>query len=304
MPSSDKIVSSMEGKKVLITGATSGIGKATALGLADLGAELVIIGRSKERTEGVAKEIAARSSSKVQSMVCDLSSMNAVRGLAGSFKDNHDRLDVLINNAGAGFVDRQLTVDGYENTFSLDYLSPFVLTNLLIDSLKKSKSGRIVTVTSGLHRRGRIRFEDLMMETKYSLMSAYAQAKLAEVCFTYELARRLKETKITVNCCDPGGTRTNLGKGMKGFERAFWLMMWPLLKTPGKGASTSIFLASSTEVSGVSGKYFANLKERRSSPISYDEDVAKRLWEVSVEMTRPDRVRSQKSGADIGSGGL
>lgn len=281
---------SMEGKKVLITGATSGIGMATASGLAKLGADLVIVGRSKERTEAVAKDIAVRSNnSKIQPLICDLSSMNAVRDLAGSFKDNNDRLDVLINNAGAGFMERRLTVDGYENTFSLDYLSPFLLTNLLLDPLKKSGSGRIITVTSGLHRRGRIRFDDLMMEKKYSLMSAYAQAKLAQVCFTYELARRLKGTGITVNCCDPGGTRTNLGRDMRGFERALWLMMWPVLKSPARGASTSIYLASSTRISGITGRYFANMKERGSCPFSYNEEIAKRLWTISAKLTGADQ---------------
>ena len=276
----------MKGKIVLITGATSGIGKETALGLAKRGATVVLVGRSREKLDKVASSIMSATGSRtIDTMICDLTSMENVRKLASGFKQKYQRLDVLINNAGEIVNERRVTVDGFEYTLALDHLSHFLLTMLLLDLIKASAPARIINVSSSAHMLGRINFEDLMGEKKYKPMKAYGQAKLANLLFTYELARRLAVTGVTANAVHPSAVRTNFGKGMKGRWRIFLWLGSLLLIDAEKGAETSIFVASSPEVEGITGKYFVKKKERKSSKRSLDQTAARRLWEVSSKLT-------------------
>jgi len=277
---------SMNSKIVLLTGATSGIGRETALGLAAKGATLVLVGRSREKLDRTISEITSRTGNQqIDSLICDLTSMESVRRLAQDFKAKYQRLDVLINNAGEIVGERRTTVDGHEYTLALDYLSHFLLTSLLLDIIKASAPSRIINVSSSAHMYGHINFDDLMGARKYGAMRAYGQAKLANLIFTYELARRLAGTGVTANALNPGLVRTNFGMGIKGRWRIPLLLKQRLSMSARKGAETSIYLASSPDVAGVSGMYFAKKKEKRSSKESYDESVAKRLWSESARLT-------------------
>ncbi|HEX2909751.1 MAG TPA: SDR family oxidoreductase [Chloroflexia bacterium] len=275
----------MTGRTVLITGATSGIGKATAMGLAALGANLLIVGRDRTRTEATAREIKlAFPGVSVDLMLADLASLKAVRQLAEQVNQNFSQLHVLINNAGTLNITRKVTVDGFEETFQVDYLASFLLTNLLLPLLQKSGKARIVTVSSGIHQTATMRWDDLQGEKQYGEYKAYAQANLARILFSYELARRLKDSDMTANCLHPGGVATNMGSSNKSLMSSLFRLAAPFLKKPEEGARTSIYLASSPEVEGVSGKYFVNCKERKSSKLSYSETDAQRLWKISEEL--------------------
>lgn len=278
---------SLKGKICLITGATDGIGLATAHALAQTGATTVIVGRSPQKTAAVLEHIRSQSGNpNVESLLADLSVQAQVRQLAADFMARHDRLHVLVNNAGAYFAERSESVDGIEMTFALNHLGYFLLTNLLLPTLKASAPARIVNVSSGAHFGGNINFDDLQGREKFSGWAAYANSKLANVLFTYELARRLEGTGVTVNALHPGFVATHFGHnnpGMMGF-----IFKWAqkiLALTPEKGAETSIYLATSPEVEGIAGKYFDKKKAVTSSPASYDETTARRLWEVSAQMT-------------------
>jgi len=275
------------GEKVcLITGATSGIGKATAMGLANMGASVVMVGRDRGKGEAAAAEIKAKSANaSVDLMLADLSSQEQIRRLAHEFKETYPRLDVLINNAGVIRSERITTQDGLETTFAVNYLAYFLLTNLLLDVLKASAPSRIVNVASGEQRNGTIDFDDLQGEKGYKGAKAYSQSKLATVLFTYELARRLEGSGVSANCLHPGVVGTNLGSGVSGVFGYMVRAMTPLMKSPEKGAETSIYLASSKEVESLSGRYFVKKAEARSSDASYDERLARRLWEVSADLT-------------------
>ena len=241
----------MQGKVCMITGANSGIGKTTAKGLARLGATVVLVCRNKEKGNKALEEIKSETGNdKIDLLIADLSSQKSIRDLASNFKTKYAKLDVLINNAGVYRNKRTLTEDGIETTFAVNHLAPFLLSNLLLDELKASPSSRIIIVASGLERQGKINFDDLQCENGYSGFGAYNQSKLANVLFTYELARRLEGTGITVNCLQPGFVRTNLIRE----RRLVTFLLKPLQITPEKGAETSIYLASSAEVEGVSGK--------------------------------------------------
>jgi NAD(P)-dependent dehydrogenase (short-subunit alcohol dehydrogenase family) len=278
----------MNGKVCLITGATSGIGKATAMGLANMGANVVMVGRDRGRGEAALAEVKGKSANaSVDLMLADLSSQEEIRRLADEFKEAYSRLDVLINNAGVIRSKRITSADGIETTFAVNHLAYFLLTNLLLDVLKASAPSRIVNVASGEQRNGTIDFEDLQGEKGYKAAKAYSQSKLATVLFTYELARRLEGTGVTANCLHPGVVGTNLGSGVSGVFGFVVRAMTPLMKSPEKGAETSIYLASSWEVEGLSGRYFVKKAEARSSDVSYDEKLARRLWEVSAELTHP-----------------
>ncbi len=271
----------------LITGGSSGVGKATALGLANTGATVVVIGRDRSRGEAAVTEIKERSgNAAVDLMLADLSSQESIRLLARDLTDRYGRLHVLINNAGVFLSKRTLTVDGIETTFAVNHLAPFLLTNLLLDVLKASAPARIINVTSSGERSGTINFDDLQGEGRYRGFRAYNQSKLAMVLFTYELARRLEGTGVTANCVHPGVVVTNLGRGTSGSFGLLLGLMRPFFSSPEKGAETSIYLASSPEVEGVSGKYFAKKAEARSSERSYDEATARRLWQVSADLTK------------------
>jgi retinol dehydrogenase 14 len=278
---------SMGEKVCMITGATSGIGKATAMELASMGASVVMVGRDLGRGEAALAEIKEQSANaSVDLMLADLSSQQEIRRLADEFKETYPRLDVLVNNAGLFRSERITTADGLETTFAVNHLAYFLLTNLLLDTLKASAPSRIVNVSSGDHASGTIDFDDLQKEKGYKGAKAYSQSKLANVLFTHELARRLEGTGVSANCLHPGaGIRTNFGSGVSGVFGFMVRAMGPLMKSPEKGAETSIHLASSPEVEGLSSRYFAKKAGARSSVVSHDERLARRLWEVSEDLT-------------------
>jgi retinol dehydrogenase-14 len=275
----------MAGRTVLVTGGTGGIGKATALGLARMGAHLAITGRDVGRTEGAAREIRAASGGQVAVFVADLSSQSQVRRLADEVLETLPRIDVLINNVGGYWNTRHLTADGLERTFALNHLAPFLLTNLLLDRLKHSAPARVVTVSSNAHATGRIDFDDLQGERSYSGARAYNQSKLANVLFTYELAKRLRAAAVTANALHPGVVSTSFGAEDPGHaQRLFVPFMRPFMKAPAQGAATSIHVATAPDLQQVTGRYFADSKPKRSSKRSYDAAAAARLWQVSADL--------------------
>jgi retinol dehydrogenase 14 len=278
----------MAGRTVLVTGATGGIGKATALGLAKMGAHLAITGWDQGRTEDAAREIRAAGGDQVAMFIADLSSQSEVRRLADEVLQSLSRIDVLVNNVGGYWHTRHVTADGLEHTFALNHLAPFLLTNLLLDRLKQSGPARVVTVSSHAQGIGRIDFDDLQGEQSYSGARAYNQSKLANVLFTYELARRLRATSVTsvtANALHPGVVSTSFGaEDPAGVQRLLIPFMRPFMKSPAEGAATSIYLASAPDLKQVTGRFFANSKPKRSSERSYDEVVAARLWQVSADL--------------------
>src|SRR6266581_1088092 len=271
----------MAGKSVLVTGGTSGIGKATAIGLAALGARVGITGRDQARTEAAAAGIrAAPGSPAIDAFAADLSVQAGVRRLAALVLDTYPRLDVLVNNAGGFWAHRHLTADGLEHTFALNHLAPFLLTTLLLDRLTASAPARIVTVSSGAHASGRIDFDDLQGERNYSGQQAYSQSKLAIVMFTYQLARRLEGTGVTATAAHPGVVATSFGAEDHPAHLGIMIRVArPLMKTPSQGALTPVYLASSPEAEGVTGQYFAHRKPKTSSKASYDTAAQARLWQ-------------------------
>ena len=277
----------MKGKVVLITGANSGIGKETALGLAKMGASLVLICRDGEKGEAAKEEIAkATGNASIELFLADLLSQREVRRLAAEFKATHPRLDVLVNNAGASFTGYAETEDGIERTMAVNYFTPFLLTNLLLETLKNSAPSRVVNVASSEHYNGHLDLENVNKDSRMGTVGsgAYARSKLAIVLFTYELARRLRGTGVTANCLHPGAVRTNIWGHAGALTPLFRFMSFFMLSAE-KGAQTSIYLASSPEVEGASGKYFDKKMSKRSSETSYDEAMAKRLWDLSARMT-------------------
>ena len=279
----------MTGKVCLVTGANSGIGKATALGLAKLDATVVMVSRDKDKGEAALLEIRTLSGNKnIDSMVADLSSQDSVREFAHDFKARYKNLHVLINNAGIFLPKRVSTVDGLEATLATNHLGHFLLTNLLLDVLKASAPSRIINITSSAHRGTEMNFEDLQGEKKYSGYHAYSQSKLANVLFTYELARQLEGTRVAVNCLHPGVVRTGFGKDQTGLMSVLVRIGSPFMMSPEKSAKAVIYLATSPELEGVSGKHFSRGKEERSSTESYDAASAERLWKISAELTKLD----------------
>jgi retinol dehydrogenase 14 len=282
----DNATSSMTGKTVLITGGTGGIGKATAIGLAQSGARVGIVGRDRARAEAAAADIRSRSGNPaVDVFAADMSSQAEVRRLAAAVLEAYPRLDVLVNNVGGFWEHRHVTADGLERTFAVNHLAPFLLTDLLRERLVASGSARVVTVSSGAQSMGRMDFDDLQGERDYSGQRAYNQSKLANVMFTYELARRLEGTGVTATVLHPGVTRTNFSAE----DQPRWMEIMgpvgrPFMKSPARGAVTPVYLASSPEVEGVTGQYFANRKPKKSSKASYDAAAASRLWRVSAEL--------------------
>jgi retinol dehydrogenase-14 len=276
----------MAGRTVLVTGGTGGIGRATALGLAEMGAHLAITGRDRGRAEAAAREIRAVAGGQVEVFVADLSAQAEVRRLAGEVLQCLSRIDVLVNNAGGYWNTRHLTADGLERTFAVNHLAPFLLTGLLLDRLKHSAPARVVTVSSNAHATGQIDFGDLQGERSYSGARAYSQSKLANVLFTYELARRQPATCVTVNALHPGVVRTAFGaEDPSGIQRLFIPVMRPFMKSPARGAATSVHVASAPDLEQVTGGYFAAGRLRSSAARSYDEAAAARLWQVSAHLT-------------------
>jgi NAD(P)-dependent dehydrogenase (short-subunit alcohol dehydrogenase family) len=276
----------MKGKTCIVTGASSGIGKVVARSLATLGASVIAVCRDQGRGEATVAEIKAASANEdVSLMLCDLTSQASIRAFAERFLSEHDELHVLVNNAGLIIGKRELTVDGIEHTFALNHLGYFMVTNLLLDVLKKSAPARIVSVASEAEKVGKIDFDNLQGERSYSGLRAYGTSKLANIVFTYELARRLSGTGVTANAVHPGPVATNFGQTGGAFMSFVTRIGARLMLTPEQGAETAIYLASSPEVEGVTGKYFTKKKEIRSIKQSYDPEVQQRLWEVSARLT-------------------
>jgi NAD(P)-dependent dehydrogenase (short-subunit alcohol dehydrogenase family) len=277
---------SVKDKVVLVTGATNGIGKVTAYQLAAQGARVVIISRNAEKCKTTAEEIRTQTGATVDWIAADLSLLAGIEDAAAEFRARYDRLHVLVNNAGAFFAERIVTADGYEATFALNHLNYFLLTERLRDLLLASAPARIVNVSSDAHYGGAINFDDLMGERKYSGWSAYSQSKLANVMFTYALARRLEGANVTANVLHPGFVATGFGRNNGGVVGMFMPIAQMFAKKPDKGAETSVFLAASPTVEGVNGKYFADNKAKESSKLSYDVTAQERLWEVSEQLVR------------------
>lgn len=277
---------SMNGKICMVTGANSGLGKAIALGLAQMGATTVMVCRDKNKGESALAEIAAVSGNdSIELMIADLSSQQDIRRLADAFQQNHQHLHVLVNVVGVIIGKRTVTEDGLETTLAVNHLSHFMLTNLLMDILKASAPARVVNISSSHHKAGTINFDNLQGEKEYNATTVYCQSKLANVLFTYELARRLNGSGVTANCLHPGATRSNFGQDLGGMWSLLLKVAKPFYQTPATGAQTPLYLASSPEVADVSGKYFIKNKAVESSQESYDQAIAERLWQVSAELT-------------------
>jgi len=276
----------MNGKICLVTGGTNGIGKATAQALAQMGATVVIVGRDAQKAAQVSKEIqAATGNQNVDSLLADLSSQQDIRRLAAEFKRKYSQLHVLINNAGGTFMTRQLSVDGIEMTFALNHLAYYLLTNLLLDTIKASVPARIINVSSDAHSGGKIEFDNLQGERSYSGIGPYGNSKLANILFTTELARRLAGTGVTVNALHPGLVSTGFGKNNPGLLMKIMGVIIPLIaRSPEKGAETSLYLVSSPVVQNITGKYFVDCKVIQPASQATDMVVARELWDVSAEM--------------------
>jgi NAD(P)-dependent dehydrogenase (short-subunit alcohol dehydrogenase family) len=276
----------MGGKVALITGGTSGIGRAAATALAAMGAEVVVTGRSKERGEAAVREIRASSGNERASlMLADLSVQAEVRGLAQEFRERYDHLDVLVNNAGLIQSRRTETPDGLELTLAVNHLAPFLLTNLLLDLLKESAPSRVITVSSEARRGAEINFDDLQSERRYRPFQVYGMSKLANILFTYELAERLEGTGVVANCLHPGAVNTNFANNNRSFGTLIFRAFKPFMRSPEGGADTIVYLASSLEAGSMTGRYLTDRKVVSSFEEPHDEAAQKRLWEVSEELT-------------------
>lgn len=276
----------MKGKVCIVTGANAGIGLETARGLAEQEATVVMICRSEERGRKALEDITSTSGNPdIHLMLADLASQNQIREVAGQFLERFDRLDVLVNNAGVFLPRLILTEDGYESTFAINHLAYFLLTHLLLDLLKATPSSRIVNVSSNAHQSGSIDFETFGDHASYNGYKAYGQSKMANVLFTYELARRLEGSDVTCNALHPGVVSTNIADRGTSLFSIFFKLFSPFFLKPKAGAETSLYLATSPEVAGVTGAYFTKKKAVSSSKGTYDRELAKKLWDRSVELT-------------------
>jgi NAD(P)-dependent dehydrogenase (short-subunit alcohol dehydrogenase family) len=273
----------IQDKVILVTGATDGIGQQTALHLARLGAHVIVHGRRIDAGEAVRDEIRRITHNEhIDFLLADFASLSQVRSMAAQILAKYDRLDVLINNAGIYLHERHLTADGFELTCSVNHLAPFLLTNLLLDLIKRSAPARIINVSSGMHQSGHIDFADLQSEKRFRGSSAYAATKLANVLFTYELADRLASTNVTVNCLNPGVVSTKMLRTSSGSLGGI---------SPEEGAVTSVYLATSPEVENITGQYFVRKQSVPSSPASHDRTLQRELWRVSEQLTGLDQAK-------------
>jgi NAD(P)-dependent dehydrogenase (short-subunit alcohol dehydrogenase family) len=278
----------MTGKICIVTGGTSGIGKVTALALSRLGATTILVARDTAKGAAVVNELKTLTGNPgVHFLAADLSSQAQIRRLSEQFRQHYTRLDLLVNNAGVMLTKSNLSVDGIEMTFAINHLSYFLLTNLLLDVLQSSAPARIVNVASGLHAMATLDWDDLQSTKNYSPLKAYNRSKLANLLFTYELARRLGGTTLTVNAADPGFARTNLYsiQNLGFIPSALTLLTLPFAHSAASGARTVIQLATAPELANVTGKYFESDKEVLSSAASRDSKDAARLWQISMELT-------------------
>jgi NAD(P)-dependent dehydrogenase (short-subunit alcohol dehydrogenase family) len=287
----------MHGKVCLVTGASSGIGKETAVELAKLGATVVAVSRDRVRGEAALAEIRSRSGNPtVELLLGDLGVQSGVRRVAADFREKHDHLHVLVNNAGAAFPDRKLTADGIERTFALNHMGYFLLTDLLLDLLKGSAPARIVNVASVGHKQWRKAEFDPKHEQGFSTFSAYAQSKLANILFTAELGRRLQGTGVTVNCLHPGGVATNIWTAADSIaSKLIGILGKPFMLTPAQGAETMVFLASDPSVADVTGQYFYKKRAVRPSRLGQDPALAHKLWELSEHLLTPQESKQTAS---------
>jgi len=266
----------------MVTGANTGMGLQTAMALALAGAHVVLVCRDRDRGEDALRQVRAKTGNSGSELIlADLSSQRSIRELSDSFLARHARLHILVNNAGLGLKKRHVSADGLEMTFAVNHMAYFLLTILLLGTLRASSPARIVNVSSAAHRHGRIDFGNLQLERGYSQFKSYSNSKLANVLFTYELARRLAGSKVSANCLHPGYVATDIWRDTPWVVQTILPL---LLRSPAAGAATSIYLATSPEVEGLSGRYFVDRKETRSSAASHDEGVAARLWDVSCRL--------------------
>ncbi len=273
----------MHGKTVLITGANSGIGFVTARELAKMGARVLMICRDNKRGAQAWTEVAQVATGAVPALLlADMSSQQSVRALADDVRRSFPEIDVLINNAGGIFGERGFTVDGIERTFATNHLGPFLLTNLVIDLVKAGTGGRIINVASESYS-ARLNFDNLEGEKSYGFLNAYFRSKLENIIFSFDLARRLEGSGVSVNCMSPGPTRTRFGDNMTGLAGLFPRLVKKLFPSPEKGARTLIYLASSPDVEGISGRFFLRLRAIPTKPVASDVEIAARLWRISAE---------------------
>ncbi|MFN8578324.1 MAG: SDR family oxidoreductase [Candidatus Sericytochromatia bacterium] len=280
-------MANLDGKICIVTGANSGVGKVTALELAKMGAEVIMVCRNQKKGEEALDEILIKSkNNKVKLMLCDFSSQKSIRAFVDEFKSKYDKLHILVNNAGLIIPERKLTEDGIELTFAINHIGYFLTTNLLLDLLKNSAPSRIVNVASDAHKAGHINFNDINYENnKYKSMNVYCDSKLANILFTKELAKRLKGTNVTANCLHPGVVNTNFANDYAEKFGFIAKIVKSFLITPEKGAETQIYLASSSEVEGITGEYFDKKKIKTPSKEARDPEIAEKLWKISERMT-------------------
>jgi len=284
----------MKDKVIVITGASSGIGQATARELARQGAEIAMVCRDAERAEAARRDVAAAATGPgPRVFLADLSVQRDIRQLAAAIGAAYARIDVLINNAGALFARRELTADGIEKTFAVNHLAPFLLTNLLLDRIRAAPAGRVITVTSGTYP-SMLDFDNLQSEKGHQFLAAYFRSKLENILFTFELSRHLEGSGVTANCLFPGPTRTRFGSNLDGLAGLFPLFMqnFPLLASPEKGARTTVYLASSPEVTGISGRFYFRCRETPTKPVTRDLEIARRLWSVSEVLCRSSETEN------------
>jgi NAD(P)-dependent dehydrogenase (short-subunit alcohol dehydrogenase family) len=276
----------VKGKVCVITGGTDGIGKAAAYELAAQGAKLLIHGRDPDKGARAVAELRAGSRNpEIEFLQADFGSLAEVRRLAAAITERAPRVDVLINNAGGFFGRRTLSKEGYEMTFAVNHLAPFLLTHLLLDTLKSTPQSRIVTTASGAHKGATLAFDDLQAAGKYSGFSCYGRSKLANILFTRALAKRLQGSGVTATCLHPGFVRTEIGRDIdRSLPRLIWGLMSRFARSPEKGAQTLVYLAASAQVQGASGGYYFDCRQLAPSPAAQDDGVAERLWEVSAGM--------------------
>ena len=275
----------LKGKTAIVTGANSGMGLATVEALSDKGATVIMLCRSEERGKAAIARLTENRERSLDLILCDLGDYESIRNFVMRVKEKYAQVDILVNNAGFISLDRQETKEGVERQFGINHLGHFLLTTQLIDMMRPGS--RIVVVASGAHKVGKIHFDDINLKKHFNVITAYSQSKLANVLFTREMARRLKKRRISVNCCHPGAVATNIGIDREtGFGKTITGLLKPFFQTPAEGARTAIYLATSDEVSSITGGYFYRCRIAKSSKRSRSRKLAKRLYDLSEEMVR------------------